>query len=193
MYKIYSLSDPISNEIKYIGLTKMSLKDRLRKHIDSSRIAKDGCNRERWVKSLLLEDKKPDIETIEELDTYDFSIEKYWIQQMRSWGFDLTNVTDKEKADMCFKTMKGRIVSRETRLKMSIAFTGRRHTEESKRKMSENSGRRIRQYDLDGNFIKEYRSITEAKKSLGVRSYSISHVLSGRSKTAHKFIWKYLV
>ena len=44
---------------------------------------------------------------------------------------------------------------------------------------------------LSGNFIREYNSLTKAKGMLGVKSNSISHVLTGGQKTAHKYFWKY--
>ena len=50
--------------------------------------------------------------------------------------------------------------------------------------------RRIRQYNLDGELIKEYDSIINAKKDLGITS--IKKVLYNKQKTAGGFIWKYL-
>ena len=48
--------------------------------------------------------------------------------------------------------------------------------------------RSINQYDLDGNFIRSWDSITSAKKV--VKGY-IDGVLSGRQKQSGGFIWKY--
>lgn len=50
MYKIYSLNDPLTNEIRYIGYTKGSLKKRLKEHIyDSNRNKSHKCN---WIRKL---------------------------------------------------------------------------------------------------------------------------------------------
>ena len=50
--------------------------------------------------------------------------------------------------------------------------------------------RKIVQYDLEMNKIKEFDSIVEAKKELGVKT--IKEVLSNNQKTAGGFIFKYL-
>ena len=51
----------------------------------------------------------------------------------------------------------------------------------------------IIQYDKDGNFIKEWDSITEAAKELGVNGGNITLVCQEKlyHKTAYGFIWKY--
>jgi group I intron endonuclease len=53
-------------------------------------------------------------------------------------------------------------------------------------------GRQVRQFDKDGNFIKEYKSITEGEKETGITRRNIQNSLSGYSKTAGGFIWKYV-
>lgn len=51
----------------------------------------------------------------------------------------------------------------------------------------------IIQYDKDGNFIKEWDSIIEAARELGVNGSSITLVCQEKPhhKTAYGFIWKY--
>ena len=49
----------------------------------------------------------------------------------------------------------------------------------------------IVQFDLKGNFIKEWKSLTEASRSLNCRIDSISNCLKNKSKTSCGFIWKY--
>jgi hypothetical protein len=49
----------------------------------------------------------------------------------------------------------------------------------------------ILQYDLKGNFIKEWNTITEASLFLKVSGVSITHNLKGKQKTAYGFKWKY--
>ena len=46
----------------------------------------------------------------------------------------------------------------------------------------------ILQYDLDGNFIREWRSTTDAVKELKGHIYEC---LKGKQKTACGFVWKY--
>lgn len=56
----------------------------------------------------------------------------------------------------------------------------------------------INQYDLDGNFIKSFPSITQAARDLGKITLTsrgavnhISEVCKGKRKTAYGYIWKY--
>ena len=49
----------------------------------------------------------------------------------------------------------------------------------------------ILQYDLEGNFIKEWDSINNAARYLNKDVTNISKALVGKYKTAYNFIWKY--
>lgn len=52
---------------------------------------------------------------------------------------------------------------------------------------------KVKMYDLIGNFIKEFSSIEEAKKEIGLpkKDSSISACCKGKKKTCHGYIWKY--
>lgn len=47
--------------------------------------------------------------------------------------------------------------------------------------------KKVLQYDLEGNFIKEYESCTEAAKSVGTDRGAISRVCGGLANTAKGF------
>lgn len=49
----------------------------------------------------------------------------------------------------------------------------------------------VLQYDLKGNFIKEYSAIDDAVKELNIKDNHISEVCKGTRKTSNGFIWKY--
>ena len=49
----------------------------------------------------------------------------------------------------------------------------------------------VLQFDKQGKFISEYKSMGEAYSKTGAPSSSICEVCKGRRKSAHKFIWKY--
>ncbi len=49
----------------------------------------------------------------------------------------------------------------------------------------------ILQYDLDGNFIKEWNSITDACQALNFDNSNMVKVLKKKFKTSGKFIWRY--
>lgn len=61
---------------------------------------------------------------------------------------------------------------------------------ENHRKSSPNK-KPILQYDMDGNFIKEYESINSAARDLGGRVDNISAMLRGKQKSSYGFIWEY--
>lgn len=49
----------------------------------------------------------------------------------------------------------------------------------------------IIQYDLENNFIKEWRDGNEIEKVLGYNKNKIQHVCNGKQNTSYNFIWKY--
>jgi hypothetical protein len=58
--------------------------------------------------------------------------------------------------------------------------------------LGNNYTRKIGQYDLNGNFIKEFKSIISAAKELNTSISNIKGVLINKRNTAAGFIWKYL-
>jgi hypothetical protein len=57
--------------------------------------------------------------------------------------------------------------------------------------LGNNFTRQIKQYDLNGNFIKEYNSIVSAAKEMNISKSCIRGVLTNNRKTAAGYIWKY--
>jgi hypothetical protein len=142
-------------------------------------------------------------------------IESYWIEQFRQWGFEIVNKRKKGGSGVEFHTyetkqklrkpkseehkkkIKNRKFSKETCKKISEAKKGYIYSDDRNKKISKaNKGRKITwakkkpvlQYDLEGNFIKEWESVTETSKA-GF-SYVIG-VLCGKQKTASGYKWKY--
>jgi len=58
--------------------------------------------------------------------------------------------------------------------------------------LENNHTRKVGQYDLENNFIKEFPSIVSASKEIGVNKSGIQGVLSNYRKTSGGYIWKYL-
>ena len=84
-----------------------------------------------------------------------------------------------------------------TEERIRLANSPVKRTEESKKKMSESAKKRtdnlkpILQYDLEGNFIREWESTSHLVKEKGYSNGSISDCLNGRWKKAYGFIWKF--
>ena len=78
--------------------------------------------------------------------------------------------------------------------------TGRICTDEHKQRISKGklgkphpkSGKHVLQLDKEGNIIQEHNSIEEAAKCIGKKRSNISCCLTGISKTAYGFQWKYI-
>lgn len=112
-YIIYGLTDPDTQEIRYIGKSTSGMKRPL-EHKKPSNL-KVSSYKVNWIKSLINQDKIYGIiileitKTPEELD----SREIYWIAEYRSRGTSLTNGTDGGEGAL------GREVTEETRILMS--------------------------------------------------------------------------
>jgi group I intron endonuclease len=85
---------------------------------------------------------------------------------------------------------KGKKLSQETKELISKNnakyWLGKKLSKEQVSKMS----KKILQYTMDGVFVKEWDSIAEAQRTLGLSK--ISRVCNGKSKHSGKFIWKFL-
>ena len=58
-------------------------------------------------------------------------------------------------------------------------------------KTNKNKRKPVMQYDLEGNFIKEWEYIRQASNYLNISPSGISNNLLGRYKHAGNYIWKY--
>lgn len=86
---IYALTDPTSQEVKYIGVSRR-LNKRFKEHL------KDLSNTHKvhWIQSLLKKGFEPQLYILEEVLDIDWGFwEEYYISLYKSWGFDLTNGT----------------------------------------------------------------------------------------------------
>lgn len=61
----------------------------------------------------------------------------------------------------------------------------------SRKRAIENTRRKVIQYSLDYNFIKEWDSIVMASKVLGVDNSSITKNCKNKVKSAGGYVWKY--
>lgn len=103
----------------------------------------------------------------------------------------------------------GKNISAETRLKIKNANTGKKRSQDvinkiilfhTGKKRSPEACQRIKEatkvrpvlkYDLNGNFIKEYKSISEAAIDNNTIVSNISLCCQGGAKSAKKLIWRY--
>ena len=127
--------------------------------------------------SLLLIGKKQSKETKYKKSE---SMKKVWI-----------NKTKEEKKLNGKKILETRIKNNnlyqteETKLKIKKSLIGRKITWEQKR------NKFVLQYDLQDNFIKEYRSAIQADREMGGKGQNVGDCCKGRQKTAYGYKWKW--
>jgi hypothetical protein len=135
--KIYALSHPLTNEVKYIGLTTKTLEERLKGHLKCNK----NVLRNLWIKSLLNEGLVPKITLIEEvINDIGLETEMFWISIFKSWGFKLCNLTEGGNTS----TTKHVIRTKEWCENISTGklLSNFRYSEESKQQMSKSAKKR---------------------------------------------------
>lgn len=214
---IYTLKDPITNEIRYIGKSDKP-ESRLIEHIKKSKYTKTYKNN--WIISLLKKDLKPILEILDIVDSNNWGFwEKYWISQFRTWGFNLTNISEggdggnfgfecNKKISM---RLKNRVFSKVTLEKMRESAKLRKITDEGRKKLSlskmgqknpmfgkkqsksfiENQFKPVIQLSINNEIIKEWGSLKEVSEYLLINRNTIRMVCQGKRKTAGGYKWKF--
>jgi ribosomal protein L25 (general stress protein Ctc) len=142
MLSIYALIDPRSGRVRYVGITKLRLEQRLAEHLKTARSGKPFpvC---RWLRILLSLDLIPRCELLEQ--TTDPLRECTWIALYRSEQPDLLNCTgggeglfdpSPEVRLKLSQANKGRLFSAAHRQKLSLAKQGTTHTPEARLKIA---------------------------------------------------------
>jgi hypothetical protein len=159
---IYTLSHPINKEVRYVGRTrKIKLSYRLTEHMSTSE-SNHNSYKKNWIKKLSKEGLKPIIEEIETLDT--------------TW--EESHFVEKYWIQQ-FKAWNFNLVNLEDKGKGGYS------------KYKGHSDKAIIQYDLEGNYTKEYKSIREASRQTDIKTTTIEKVLWNISKIAGNYQWKY--
>lgn len=170
---IYTLQDPITNEIKYVGKTN-NLKNRLSSHMNThNRI---NPTRKAWILDLKSRKLKPIISVLDTVPLKDWQFwESYWIWQLRSWGIALLNG---DNGGLGSDRMKD-----ESKKKTASKLLGKFYGDVKP----------ILCYSKKGVFIKEYQSCRHAAEWLGNKKYSsvIRHCVLGKSLSSYGYIWRY--
>jgi group I intron endonuclease len=121
---IYTLSHPISNEIRYVGKTWQHLEKRLSDHIYSARKSKD--HRSNWINSLVKSGLQPKIEELASCNMEDWQEEeKYWIKILKFLGCNLVNQNVGGLGN------NGHKLNSESRMKISKSLTGLKQSAET--------------------------------------------------------------
>jgi hypothetical protein len=139
---IYTLADPRTGEIRYVGKT-LCIEYRLKKHLHE----KTTTHKANWIRSLKSLGLAPKIEILEETTESDWGqCEIFWMETLRFFGFKLTNMAEggsggaKPMSEVTKAKMRalrlGKKASPETRKKISEVQKGKTISLESRAKMS---------------------------------------------------------
>lgn len=124
---IYSLSDPLTKEIRYVGKA-VDVHQRYKKHL----VRKENTYKFCWVEGLKQKGLKPELEVLEVIyDSNDKdwqASEQWWISYLRFIGCRLTNLNG--------GGIGGKLPSIQTRAKQSDSHKGKKLSPEIRRKMS---------------------------------------------------------
>jgi group I intron endonuclease len=136
---IYTLSDPRTNEVRYVGKTIKSLAERLNNHVHSSKTLKD--HRAKWIQSLLKDGEYPIIEVLDTCCETDWqSIEKFWIITLKFLGVRLVNQNEGGCGNNGFS------FSDASKAKISRSLTGKKQSPETiEKRASKMRGRKLSQ------------------------------------------------
>jgi group I intron endonuclease len=144
---IYTLVDPLTNLVRYIGKAN-NIDIRLKEHIRKSKYSKTYKNN--WINSLLKEGFEPIIKVIDVVSNDDWGFwEQFWIDQFKIWGFNLTNIANGGVGGNL-----GPIVNQ----KISISLKGRACTDETKDKLR------------DFRLGKTYNELYGLEKSINIKN-----------------------
>jgi hypothetical protein len=206
---IYTLSHPITGEVRYVGKTNR-LKTRYQTHITTK--SKTHCSN--WIKSLKTQNLLPLMEIVDEVGNDWVLMEQYWIAQFKVWGFNLTNqtaggegmygytpkhTTTKEWAEHSSKVHKGKIISTETRKKISIALTGNTLSIDTRGKIRTSciTIAEIRSsfilhvfYKKTNKYFGTFRTGSKLARVLGCNQSCVTMCLSGQNKSVKGLIIK---
>ena len=92
---IYGLFDPRTEALRYVGMTRIGIDKRLRKHLHSAE-NKEESHRSNWIRKLSDADLVPEIDALEgTVPPEDLPLnEEAWIEFALTAGHPLTNMTD---------------------------------------------------------------------------------------------------
>jgi hypothetical protein len=158
---IYALICPKTNHVKYIGKAD-NVNRRLRQHIYQSKYS--DSNKNTWIKNLLKENYKPEIEIIDEVLFEDWGYwEDFWIKYFKFLGFNLINEMNgghgygKHSQETIEKIRKSQLGENNPMYgkPSSKGMLGKKHSKETKLKISKANKGRINYYWLGRNHTEE--------------------------------------
>jgi hypothetical protein len=132
------------------------------------------------------------IDEVNSLDRKDWELlETYWMEQFKTWGFEVVNKRKKGGGGLEFSPFKGiPNPSHSLKMKGKISLL-RKRSRIYKGRKSPHIGKPIIQCDIYGNYIREWTSAAEVSKTLYINESFINKTCRGLYSSAKGYIWKY--
>lgn len=202
-YTVYMHIFP--NNKKYIGITKQIPKYRWRnKNFHYNKNMVDAIYEFGWnnIEHKILYEHL----TKEEAEQKEIELIAQYKSNQREFGYNLYSGGTKgfkrnqETLNKLSSSLKGRKSpcgmlgkkhSMETKLKMSETRKGKKRKITSILKTAEANSIKVNQYDLNGNYIRSWNSISNAARELKIKDSDISRVCKGKRNKCGGYIWKY--
>jgi len=125
--------------------------------------------------------------SLDELRSWCLSQDKYHVQfkiwEESNYGFKFTPSVDRLNDYKTYSLDNIQILS-------TIENIHKAHSD-AKNGINNKMSKSIKQYDLDGNLIREFYSLKDAERVTGIRNGNISNCCSKRYKTSGGFVWRY--
>jgi hypothetical protein len=167
MVIIYGLIDPRTNQLRYVGQTN-NLQKRFKEHIYHSELKRSTTHKHNWIRGLVSEGLKPDIEVLDvvSLDQSGYW-EGWWMNYMEAIGCNLVN---------SLKVGQTVVHNELSRKKIAEGLRGKKYT---KRKFTDHGNKK---YDINVDFLKSLyisENMTKAQVAsrIGVSERTIKHLL----------------
>lgn len=126
----------------------------------------------------------PNPENKPQIDHIDGNKENNCIYNLR-WCTASENMRNEITVQKLSKASKGRILSKETRRKISEQKVGKNMCGENP------NAKAVLQFDMEGNFVKQWSCAAEAARELGFNFKNISACCNGTKRTHRGYVWRF--
>lgn len=158
---IYSLSDPRNNFVRYIGKT-VNPKNRISGHIAESK--RYNHHRAKWIRNLIKNGLVPKLTILKICPLCEYEIhEMFFINKYKG------QLTNSDETGQGNKGRKSNIIQ----------------------SVSNKLSKTVYQFNINGDFISEYKSLRSASKILGISHGNISKCCKGIFKHTSGYIFSY--
>lgn len=199
IHYIYTLINPRNNQVFYVGMSK-NPKRRLNGHITASKL--DKYKRHKYIKSLLTIGIRPVIKIIDCIDGDGWKeLERFYIDYYKAIGYELVNVAP---GGGSYPNWSGKKHTEETKHKISEGNKGK-PKQKGKRGKQKNpqttsrwdkgligrNGKSVYQYSLDGKYLKKYNSTNDAGIKNNISQSTVVRCCNKEIYRAKNFIFSY--